>query len=360
MAHFTTLLRRNYCKIDLSTFAIQADSIFDVLYDASNDWLWFLAHTRSTNLDELVGFCRTSQQESRVLSFPKGLRPASPMIIDESGTMLLAYCKQHVDPGSGLNSWKLCVFPLARRRFVDAVCISETELNRGNALFWNELVLSLTNDFNGLGYDYRDNTWFDVVYDPTLRMVTTVRPPKMRITFSYTGRLSFRIDRALERFIVLCENELKIFCMRTNTMLHATPLSILKPYKQARTHSIHKFCLDLHGRIYLADDDEMAIFILSPECKYLAAAKLTCCTHSITFDPNRGELLVLGVDKKLVLFLANSLVPNTYVWTPERHRFAPPGIRASVLQLLCARETRTDSMVHQLSNELLYSVIVLL
>lgn len=80
--------------------------------------------------------------------------------------------------------------------------------------------------------------------------------------------------------------------------------------------------------------------------------------NGISFDPLRG-LIAYSTDSKVFIIEANQWLPNTFIWSPNTHRFASKEIKNAIKTLMMLRSLDHDSLypsVILLPNELLFEI----
>ena len=238
--------------------------------------------------------------------------------------------------------------------------VAAAQLHVGNDWFWDSVIYAVGKDFNGVGWDYRSGTLYDIAFDAESSAISIVSPSAIAVCEPIRACTALAIDQPRQRLIILCRAKLLIHCMRTNTTLHSVTLDKLSLGDHRNIEAVRRLCLDPLGRVYLVDDHEQCVVVIGPDTRYLGRVKLWSSARDIKFDSNRGELVVLGVDNTVVSYHANSVVPHMLEWTAVRHCYAPRPIARTILSTLGAWHAEADSMVSLMSEAMLHAVFALL
>jgi len=172
-------------------------------------------------------------------------------------------------------------------------------------------------------------------------------------------------DSLLNRWIVN-DGTIRVHTVDTLEQLFVIDSSQLEPIRgkaRKKTQTICDLslpCIDHLGRWYLVDKHSNLLCVFSAHGDPITFCEIDGHMFKVVFDTNRGDLMILHIQNRMTRIAANSLVPNMYVWTPSKHRYAPPAVECVVGATCSANTLATDSMVSVLSNEVLFSVFLAL
>ncbi len=333
---------------------------FNLLHDVEHDRWWTLTRYDATNHYHLVEFLRAEERHPCVVEFPTNIECSSFMALHESGSMVMSFCKETLDVQTRVGSWQLAVFAFGTEGVGHASRVGSAQLHRGNDWFWDSVIYAVGKDFNGVGWDYRSGTLFDIAFDAQSSAVSIVSPSAIAVCEPIRACTALAIDQPRQRLIILCRAKLLLPCMRPHPTLHSVPLVMVSLGDRRDCAAVRRLCLDPLGRVYLVDNHKRCVVVIGPDTRCLGGVKRWSSARDIKFDSNRGELVVLGVDNTVVSYHANSVVPHMLEWTPVRHRYAPAPIERMILSTLGAWHAEADSMVSLVSEAMLHAVFALL
>ena len=118
-------------------------------------------------------------------------------------------------------------------------------------------------------------------------------------------------------------------------------------------------CVDHLGRIIVADSENQRLQAFTPQGDFIATLECPAYTVGVSFDERRG-LIAFATAHRVHVIAANRWLPHSFVWKPDRHRYAPHDIRQEVLTMTMIRSLVHESSVSLLPNELLFEIFAML
>ncbi len=116
--------------------------------------------------------------------------------------------------------------------------------------------------------------------------------------------------------------------------------------------------VDYAGRVLLLDAGESRLHAFDKNGHRLPIGHIAVGPNSlrVNIDQNRGDIMVFEQSGAFLKISANTRMPRTYEWTPDKHRFAPLAIRTAVNVFTRIRSLGHDSVLALLPNELLFLI----
>jgi len=117
-------------------------------------------------------------------------------------------------------------------------------------------------------------------------------------------------------------------------------------------------CIDNQGRIIVADSYNYQLEAFTHEGHHISS--LYYGIHArpcgVAFDEHRG-LIAFTARNRVHVIGANQWLPGTFVWLPDRHRYAPSWIKQAVSTMTMIRSLVDDwSAMSMIPNELLFEI----
>ena len=119
-------------------------------------------------------------------------------------------------------------------------------------------------------------------------------------------------------------------------------------------------CIDNADRIIVSDTNNRRLQAFTHEGQYISS--FDCGTPSpagVAFEHDRGLIAFLAGHRVHVIG-ANQWLPNTFVWMPYRHRYAPSSIKQAVETVTMIRSLVHESALSMVPNELLFEIFAYL
>jgi len=119
-----------------------------------------------------------------------------------------------------------------------------------------------------------------------------------------------------------------------------------------------RLCIDNQGRTIVADVQHRQLQAFSSQYAgdFLTAVPCLASPSGVAFDESRGLIAFCTSEHQVHVIGANRWLPNTYVWRPERHRFAPKDLKIVVESMTTIRTLEHRSVVSWLPNEILFEI----
>ncbi len=96
---------------------------------------------------------------------------------------------------------------------------------------------------------------------------------------------------------------------------------------------------------------------LSIDLQHISSYRCPTVYEQIAYDRNHGRFALINGSTNMPHILdANIWLPNTYVWCPINHRYAPNSIRRAVATFTMLRSLQHQSAISLLPNELLFEI----
>jgi len=116
-------------------------------------------------------------------------------------------------------------------------------------------------------------------------------------------------------------------------------------------------CTDNFGRIIVADYTNKRLQAFTHEGHHISS--FHCGLEeplAIAFDEHRG-LIAFSAGNRVHVIGANRWLADTkIVWRPDRHRYAPPWMKRTVLTMTMIRSVVDESAMSMIPNELLFEI----
>jgi len=115
-------------------------------------------------------------------------------------------------------------------------------------------------------------------------------------------------------------------------------------------------CIDYQGRIIVADSNNHRLQSFTHEGHHISS--FDCGsenTWAVAFDEHRG-LIAFSTDTQVHVIGANQWLADTFVWCPDRHRYAPSWMKQAVSMMTMIRSLVDDSAMSMIPNELLFEI----
>jgi len=119
-------------------------------------------------------------------------------------------------------------------------------------------------------------------------------------------------------------------------------------------------CIANQGRIIVADSSNYRLQAFTHEGHHISS--FDCGEHpvGVAFDEYRG-LIAFSAGHRVHVIGANQWLADTFVWRPDRHRYAPSWIKQTVLTITMIRSLVDESSaMSMIPNELLFEIFSML
>ena len=127
-----------------------------------------------------------------------------------------------------------------------------------------------------------------------------------------------------------------------------------------------RFCPVNLGRIIVYDAN-MTVYDRNGDVIFMNEQPLSFSTEGyirdITFDELRGVIAIIIAretndihSSEVCIFEANSWIPQTYIWSPDTHCYAPEKIKKTIEMVTVIRSLTFPSVISLLPNELLFEI----
>ncbi len=115
-------------------------------------------------------------------------------------------------------------------------------------------------------------------------------------------------------------------------------------------------CVDNLGRIILGDVHKGRLEAYDDNNSCVGVLNTWGCPISIVYDRLRGRPIIL-TKNTIKIVPSNRWLPNSYIWTPTRHCYAPKNIKVVVTTIAMLRSlSPCDNVLGQIPNELLFEI----
>ena len=116
-------------------------------------------------------------------------------------------------------------------------------------------------------------------------------------------------------------------------------------------------CIDHQGRIIVADSYNHRLEAFTHEGHHISSVDYGYPARpcGVAFDEHRG-LIAFTARNRVHVIGANQWLPGTFVWLPDRHRYAPSWIKQAVSTMTMIRSLVDDSAMSMIPNELLFEI----
>ena len=119
-------------------------------------------------------------------------------------------------------------------------------------------------------------------------------------------------------------------------------------------------CIDNHGRIIVADARNSRLQAFTPYGRYISSFECTSWRPwGVAFDEYRG-LIAFTAGNQVHAIEANQWLPDTFIWRPDRHAYAPKYMKQAALTMAMIRSLVHESIVSLVPNELLFLIFEML
>lgn len=175
--------------------------------------------------------------------------------------------------------------------------------------------------------------------------------------FSNIGGVAY--DRERDRIVVVDSrrNRVRVLCARKETVLFDFDGSAPGEVDRYRCMLRHtRVCVINQGRIILVDNDNHQLLAFTHDGRFISK----CWTgflrpRSVAFDQMRG-LIAYTTGRQVCVIGPNRWLPDTYVWSPQRHAYAPREVRRAIEMLVTLRTVLLENAVSLLPNEMLFAI----
>jgi len=126
-----------------------------------------------------------------------------------------------------------------------------------------------------------------------------------------------------------------------------------QPCQLKRPHGV---CIANQDRIIVADTNNNRLQSFTHEGHHISS--FDCGTGrpwAVAFDEHRG-LIVFSANHRVHVIGANQWLADTFVWRPDRHRYAPSWIKQAISTMTMIRSLVDESSMSMIPNELLFEI----
>jgi len=167
------------------------------------------------------------------------------------------------------------------------------------------------------------------------------------------------IDHARDRIIVADTHNHR---MQVLSLIDGSFLFEFSKRRDARSHRMHTpvgVCIDNRGRVIVASCATMELQAFTPEGYHVSSfdcgGNCDSPPWAVAFDEQRG-LIAFSAGNRIYVIGANQWLDSTFVWSLDRHRYAPSEIKQVVLTMTLIRSLVCESPLSLLPNELLFEI----
>ena len=116
-------------------------------------------------------------------------------------------------------------------------------------------------------------------------------------------------------------------------------------------------CIDNQGRIIVADSGNCRLQSFTHDGHHISSFDRDALGEpsDVAFDEHRG-LVAFAEGHRVHVIGANQWLPDTFMWRPDRHRYAPSWIKQAVSTMTMIRSLVDESAMSMIPNELLFEI----
>ena len=118
----------------------------------------------------------------------------------------------------------------------------------------------------------------------------------------------------------------------------------------------HAVCIDNQGRIIVADYNNRRLQAFTHDGHHISF--FDCGSerpYGVAFDEHR-DLVAVAAFRRVYILDEKQWLTDTFVWSPNRHRYAPSSMKQAILTMTMIRSLVDESVLSMIPNEILFEI----